>query len=158
TLADNGAAYLAVLRQHLPASDSKIVSLDRIETSLAASQSQQATTVAVKNGVPKIIVSTGPAILVPIDGKPVIRAVEGQSAERVLNTRALIVRPTGTRTWYLKLYDGWLSAPDLKGPWTVAANPPSALAVIATTLGQAGAVDLMDGGNAQPKPSLANGA
>ena len=110
-----------------------------------------------KNTVPKIIVSTSPAVLIPIDGKPAIRAVPGQSAERVLNTRALIVRPTGTKTWYLHLYDGWVSAPALGGPWTLAANPPSALPVIAQTLAQSGEVDLIDGGNAQPKPSLANG-
>jgi hypothetical protein len=157
TLADNGASYLAALKQQLP-EGAKVVALDRIETSLAASQAQLPTGLAVKNTVPKIIVSTSPAVLIPIDGKPAIRAVPGQSAERVLNTRALIVRPTGTRTWYLKIYDGWLSAPSLTGSWTIAANPPAALPAIATELGQSGAVDLMDGGRAQPKPTLASGA
>lgn len=157
TLADNGASTLAVLRQQLPA-DGKIVSLDRIEASLAASQSHLPTAYAVKNTVPEIIVSTSPAVLIPIDGKPVIRTVPEQRAERILNTRALIVRPADTEIWYLKLYDGWMLAASLAGPWTVAANPPGELAVIATTLGQSGAVDLMDGGSAQPKPSLAAGA
>src|SRR5262249_32765465 len=119
--------------------------------------SQAPTTYSVKNTVPKIIVSTSPAVLIPIAGKPAIRAVAGQNAERVLNTRALIVRPIGTKPWYLHLYDGWLTASSLTGSWTVAGNPRSALAVIAETLSQSGAVDLIDGGKAQPKPSLASG-
>ena len=154
---DDGAAYLAVLRQELPL-QSRTVSLDRLETSLAANAPATAQGAQVKNDVPRIIVSQEPAILIPVDGKPVFRALEqGQSLERVINTRALIARVQSGTTHYLHIYDGWLSAASLDGPWQAAAAAPPGLDAAAQDLAREGEVDLLDGGRADPKPSLANG-
>jgi hypothetical protein len=156
TLADNGASYVNALRTQVPTS-AKTVALDRIEASLAASGAAPAQGVKVQNTVPKIIVSYSPAILVPIAGKPVIQAVPGQGVERVLNTRAAILRVSGSSTFYLHVYDGWLSAATLDGPWSQAEMPPAAVTQTATLLASQGAVDLLDGRGAQPPPTLANG-
>ncbi|HTO08742.1 MAG TPA: hypothetical protein VMR86_16970 [Myxococcota bacterium] len=156
-VSDDGADYLAVLRQELPL-QSRTVSLDRLVASLSANTSASAQGAPVKNDVPRILVSQVPAILIPVDGKPVMRAVEGQSLERVINTRALIARVPGGTTYYLHVYDGWLSAASLDGPWQAAAAAPSGLDATAESLGKEGLVDLLDGGRADPKPSLANGA
>ena len=70
------------------------------------------------NDPPTIIYSTQPALLVLVDGPPVYRPVENTAFERVFNTRALLIRDqSGT---YLHLFDGYVEAPALDGPWTVA--------------------------------------
>ena len=70
----------------------RTVGLDRLKMSLAAAGGS-APTVAVRNDVPRVIVSNSPAILVPIDGAPVLKPVPGSAGvQRVVNTRALILK------------------------------------------------------------------
>jgi len=156
TLSDNGAAYLAELQQQVPTA-AKTIALDRLEASLAAAGAAPAAGVAVLNAPPQIIVSYSPAILVPIEGAIVWRRVPDTRFERVINTRALIARPRAGSTYYLHVYDGWLSASAVDGPWSRATSPPDALTALAQKLSASGQVDLLDGGNAQPKPSLSAG-
>jgi hypothetical protein len=118
--------------------------------------------VEVNNTPPQVIVSNQPAILVPIDGKPVLKPVPDESRfDRVINTRALIVKSRFIDEYYLHLYDGWVTATSISGPWSQASPGPFVkrdIDAIAADLSKKGAVDLLDGGpNANPKPSLANG-
>jgi hypothetical protein len=94
TLPDQGASYLRELQQALPTAP-RSISLDRLEASLAASGGASAKPVAVDNRPPEIIVSYVPAVLIPIDGKPVLRPVPDAPYERVINTLAVILRPLG---------------------------------------------------------------
>jgi hypothetical protein len=86
-----------------------------------------------------------------------VRAVPDQPFERVLNTRALIIRQKGSATWYLHLYDGWLAASAIAGPWSVASTLPFGLDALSQTLAANGPTDLLTGNHAQPPPSLGNG-
>ncbi|MDX2168602.1 MAG: hypothetical protein SF182_16130 [Deltaproteobacteria bacterium] len=154
TLADNGAHYLSELQGQLP-SAAQTIALDRLQASLAASGTVHTKGVAVQNTPPRILVSYTPAVLVPIDGQAVLRPVPGTNLQRVINTRALIVRAGST--YYLHVYDGWLQASAVDGPWSQASSTPAALPNLAQTLSASGTVDLLSGANAQPPPSLANG-
>ena len=154
TLADNGTALRTGLQQQY-ASTANTLPLDLLQASLAASGSVQTGGVAVRNTPPAIIVSNSPAVLVPISGTPVIKDVPDSRFERVLNTRALIMRTHLDSTWYLHVYDGWLSSTSLSGPWVVASNPPMDIDEVAQKLAKAGQADLLDGGGTV-KPSLAN--
>ncbi|MCP5130888.1 MAG: hypothetical protein H6985_15050 [Pseudomonadales bacterium] len=156
TLADNGASLLNGLQQQF-ADTTSIVSLDLLQASLVASDNETSCGVAVRNVAPAIIVSNSPAILVPVSGKPVIKDVPDSRFERVLNTRALIIRTRLGDTWYLHVYDGWLSAPAVAGPWVRASDLPGELDSTAEKLAGKGEVDLLDGGSGSAKPSLANG-
>ena len=60
------------------------MALDSLEASLAASKTVQPTGHAVRNEAPKVIVAYGPALLVPIEGKPVVREVPDTRFERVI--------------------------------------------------------------------------
>jgi hypothetical protein len=156
TLPDNGLALMRQLRTSLPAALAQMP-LDLLEGALAASGTVKPGTVQVRNTPPRVIVSNTPAILVPIDGKPVARKVPGSRFERVINTQALIARAGSSGLWYLHVFDGWLSASTLDGSWTKAL-PPAGLDALAGSLAKAGTVDLLDGGpKAQPRPTLANG-
>ncbi|MCM8594312.1 hypothetical protein [Accumulibacter sp.] len=157
TLADDGLAYLSQLRGQLPATLTT-VSLDLLQGQLAASRTVKPKAVPVNNDPPRIIVSTSPAILVPIDGAPVIRQVNSSRFERVINTQALIARTRLDGTWYLHVFDGWLSSASLDGRWTRATRVPFGLDDLASQLAGEKRIDLLDGGpRANPKPSLNDG-
>ena len=115
TLPDNGAAYLSELQQPFQGA-ARTIALDRLEASLAASGTAPPSGVPVQNDPPQILVSNSPALLVPIDGRPVLRSVPNTQFERVINTRVLILRAQGSGTYYLHVYDGWLSASTVEGP------------------------------------------
>jgi hypothetical protein len=160
TLPDHGAMYRAELQARLT-SDVRTISLDRLQASLAASGIKPPT-VAVNNAPPQVIVSYSPAILVPIDGAPVMKPVPNHSlVQRVINTRALILQGGLGNNFYIHVYDGWLTSSTINGPWTQATLGPfqaKAASEIAQQLSKAGTVDLLDGGpKADPKPTLAGG-
>lgn len=120
------------------------MSLDRLEAALAVVQAQsQAGSVEVQNPVPQFEFSQRPAVLVTIDGDPVWRRIEGTPYERVFNTRPLLLRDGAN--YYFHLFDGFLKAPGLAGPWTFDPATPAAIARATTNLAADGEIDLMTG-------------
>lgn len=116
--------YLRTLRGSFP-SELAGLSLDAVEDSFSvAPQRLRASAQRLNNAPPRIIFDTKPAILVCIDGPPAYRPVAGTSLQRVINTRLLLLKDTGGQH-YLHVLDGYMRAPSLGGPWTVASKPPS---------------------------------
>jgi len=149
--------------------DVRVVSLDRVETALAATRAGQATKmqVAVKNDPPQIVFAERPTLLIYVDGSPAWRQVAGTNYERLLNTRPLLLRDSSA-TVYLHLFDGWLEAQTLEGPWNVLGGKPSGLDAAAAIAQEERPADLLDGGVADQqevdesgepieKPTLAKG-
>ena len=103
--------------------------------------------------------STTPALLIPIDGAPVWKPVAGSAGfTRVINTRALILKTPSAPQLFLRVYDGWLMANALEGPWSQPFLAPSGIDAVAQKIAATRVVDLLDGGRkANPKPSLAQG-
>ncbi len=157
TLPDTGAAFLAQIQGQLPAA-LQTISLDRLAASLAATVDLAPARISVRNAPPVIFVSLAPAILIPIDGRPVWRRVPDTRFERVLNTRAAILREERSPRYFLHVYDGWLTAGMVNGPWTPATSRPDRIDEVASDLARKGELDLLAAGNVQPRPSLANGA
>ncbi len=160
TLPNRGAAYTAELQKNI-ASDVRTIALDRLEASLATT-GVKPPAVAIATTPPNVIVSYSPAILVPIDGAPVLKPVPNHGrTKRVINTRALILQGGFGDHFYVHVFDGWLESASISGPWTQASLGPimrSEADAIAKELAKSGIVDLLDGGaKANPKPSLANG-
>ena len=88
---DKAAAYQQAF-QAMASNGPSTMSLDRLEISLAINGAEtKARAVPVKNDPPRFVFSPSAAVLVPIDGPPVWRRVQGTSLERVLNTRALVM-------------------------------------------------------------------
>jgi hypothetical protein len=160
TLPDKGASIAPELTKEF-AARVRTISLDKLQASLAAS-GVKPTGVEVANDVPQVLVSYVPAILVPIDGAPVMKPVPGHSRwQRVVNTRALILQGGLGNEYYMHVYDGWLTASSIAGPWTQASPGPLAareIDAIASELAKTNTVDLLAGGaNASPKPTLSAG-
>ena len=89
---------------------------------------------AVQNNPPQVLVSYSPAILVPIDGTPVFKPVGNSGFQRIINTKALILQGGPGNALYLPVYDGWLSAASLQGPWLQTSTLPAGLAATAQSV------------------------
>lgn len=121
------------------------MTLDRLEAMLAVSGADKGTKgIAVQNPVPAFVFSPTPAVLIRIDGEPAWRNVDGTDLQRVLNTRALLLKDASGKIWF-HLFDGYLTAPGLAGPWTVAASVPATITKAAADFAKTGTVDMMDG-------------
>jgi hypothetical protein len=157
SLPDHGVAFAPQLQIEF-AKAVRAISLDRLEMSLSAA-GVNAAPVEVNNAAPQVIVSNTPAILVPIDGAPVIKPVPGNGRfNHVINTRAVIMQGGLEQSFYIHVYDGWLSSSSIAGPWTQSLRQPFGMDGAAQTLAKDGAYDMLDGGpKANPKPTLAAG-
>jgi hypothetical protein len=141
---DNGQAYLAALRAQLALGPTQI-SLGRLEASLAIAQASQKTEgQRVDNTPPKFFYSERPAILVLVDGAPVLRPFGPTGLMRVLNTRSLIALDQQSGKFYLRALGGWARADKIEGPWAPDPSAPASLQQILNDAKQQQGIDLMD--------------
>ena len=97
----------------------RTIALDRLQSSLAIA-GVKPPTVEVQNNPPQVLVSYSPAILVPIDGAPVMKPVPSDSRYQARHQHAR-ADPAGRvrqTTSIIHVYDGWLSRRRSTGPWT----------------------------------------
>ncbi|HEU4381949.1 MAG TPA: hypothetical protein VFR85_00495 [Anaeromyxobacteraceae bacterium] len=150
------AAFQAMVPEKAP-----VIALDRLEAQLAIlgaqkkGQAQQ-----VKNDPPRILIAEMAAALVLVDGEPAWRPVEKTSLERVINTRALVLRDPKKGGVLVHLLDGWVGASSLAGPWAVAKDVPKEADKVAQEAAKSGAADLMQGPEdpkTKKRPSLKEG-
>jgi hypothetical protein len=122
------------------------MSLDRLQAMLSIENAlKMGKTVPVQNDPPKIIVSPRTAILVSIDGPPVWRQATGTSLERVINARPLILLDDKSGKYYIHIFDGFVEAATLSGPWLPAKQLPDGANLIAQDLAKQKVIDLMAG-------------
>ncbi|MFN7934097.1 MAG: hypothetical protein U0R19_12275 [Bryobacteraceae bacterium] len=113
-------------RKMLPTS-AMVVSLDRIIAYVKASEAPKREA-RVLSEPPPIHVSYDLAILVIIDGEPVLLDIEGTSLQKVVNTNWDLYRDKSTNRYFLRHNDAWLAAAERNGPYTVAMQLPTDLA------------------------------
>ena len=103
------------------------ISLDRmiagVEKTNAPVQTMQANTQP-----PQIFVSTSPAVMLMVEGKPVLAPVPGTSLQYVVNTNWDLFFDNSD--YYLLDGNTWLKAKELNGPWSAAAKLPPDFAKI----------------------------
>ena len=134
----------------------RVVPLDQLEASLAAAGVTPPGGVTVENAPPRVIVSYGPAVLVPIQGTAVWKPVPDTQLQRVINTRAVILAENPAGPYYLHLLDGWMTSQSLEGPWTRAEIWPAGLDDAASRLAANRQADLLNGGPSTPTLELLN--
>jgi len=113
-----------------------------------------------QNAPPRIVFVEGPVAVVHIDGEPFWRPVENSALERLINTRALVLRDAKAGVVLIHVLDGWVGAPSLSGPWAVATRVPSEVDEVAKEAARIGAADLMLGPEdpeTKKRPSLRSG-
>ncbi len=126
TAGERTEQYLEVFRENTE--PTRTISLDRVEANLAVTQAgKKGSAVPLKNDPPTIYYRSSPAILVLIDGDPVMRPVEGvQGVERVINTKTLILQMGGT--FSMPIADRWLTGRSATGPVAARRVGPGAAA------------------------------
>jgi hypothetical protein len=117
-------AWDTVLRRALP-ENIHSVQRSRLESAKSVLEARERAAATAVVAVPRIIISQKPAVLVYIDGEPRYAPLRSGSLTHVVNTRALLLK-SSSGTLYLHLYDGWVSAASLQGPWVIASAPPGA--------------------------------
>ena len=155
---DKADQYLQALRSSAPQQMADL-SFEHLKAEIAVTQAESAPQkpVAVKNDAPKIYYSSQPAMLVQVDGQPVLRQVPGYNLLRVINTYAVILFNQSQGTYYLRAVGKWAQAQSLDGPWTLAAQPPANLNAILATLTKGGQVNSLDNPGQYVVQSAANG-
>ena len=99
------------------------ISLDRLVTDLDLDESGLGED-DLKHDPPHIMLSTEPAVLVLIDGEPILQKIEGTDLQYVANTPFLIVKRSNA--FYLSGGgDLWYGSDDPLGPWVVTTQVPS---------------------------------
>ncbi len=109
-----------LLRSMVP--DVVNVSLERVVACMPKPQSVN--TVALNNTPPFIFVSYSPAILLGVDGEPVLAQIPDTKLKFVVNTHWALFFETETSQYYLSVGQRWLTARDPHGPWSVTKKLP----------------------------------
>jgi hypothetical protein len=116
-------SYLDLLSQQLPQT-ARTIPLDHLEAVFVVSaEAAKALAVQVKNDPPSILYSTEPAILVLVDGPPILKPLIG-TYQRVINTRAVMLYNTADQNDYLYAGSNWYNAQSITGSWNVDPTPP----------------------------------
>lgn len=145
-------AWSAAIARDL-GSGSRAIALDRLEAALAVQQTRAPEqSRPLRNEPPRVVFSSVPSILVTIDGAPRFAPLRGTPFERVLNTRPLLMRDA-SGTYYLKVFDGWMSATALEGPWQVLHAPSNTLAQAFKIAMDARLVDPLTGQSTADRPA-----
>ncbi len=104
-------------------------SLDDLLTSLEAAEELIAAANDLNMDPPDIIYRDQPALLIIIDGDPVLREIENSSYKAVINTPYPLIVDTKSNTYYLNAgRDVWYQAKKATGPYEFMAKPPSDIA------------------------------
>ncbi|MHC9540747.1 MAG: hypothetical protein AB9903_14680 [Vulcanimicrobiota bacterium] len=155
--ADNyGRIFLSILNN-----GTATMPLDRLQASLAILKAEsQVKSLPLNNPDITIIFSQNPAILVNVAGSPNWIQIPNTGLKRVLNTRAFIVTDE-TGKIYLHIFDGFLVADSLNGPWQVSGNTAKSIVDTGKSLAKNNIVDPLSGQKnptSKKMPTLSNGA
>ena len=101
-------------------------SLDELDTALKTAELE---TLAVNTEPPKIIYRDHPALLISIDGEPVLREIENSSLKAVINTPYPLIY--NGKYYYLNAAkDVWYRSRKVTGPYRFESTPPAAIAAM----------------------------
>ena len=140
-------------------------SLDRFEAELAAERAEAKPVEKVENDPPKIVFAESRRCWSTSTARRSGAASRARSTSGC-STPGRWCCKDGAGGFHLRLFDGWLAAPNLGGPWKVEAAPRGASTTRPESALAPQPADLLDGGTAEevdaegkpiPKPTLAKG-
>jgi len=115
-------------------------SLDRLEADLQTVNAEQKSLQELNTAPPDILYRDHPALLVTLDGQPVLRAIEDSAYQAVINTPYPLI--FDGRRYYLNVArDVWYGADRATGPYRFEAAPPAGIAALVQPDAETAAVD-----------------
>jgi hypothetical protein len=104
-------------------------SLDRLETDLRTAAAERESLDQLNTAPPRIIYRDQPALLVTLDGDPLLREIENTSYQAVINTPYPMI--SDGRHFYLNVSkDVWYRADRATGPYRFDKSPPAGVAAL----------------------------
>jgi hypothetical protein len=150
---EKAEAWRAAIQDKVAAA-TRAIDLDRFEAGLAALEAgEKVERLPVRNEPPRIVFSKVPAILIHVDGPTVYGPVKDTKLTRVVNTRPLVLRDAKGQH-FVRVFDGWLAAPALEGPYGVAKKTPGDLKKALKAAQESGSADLLPGGDPKEPKKL----
>ncbi|MDX1554814.1 MAG: hypothetical protein R3212_02180, partial [Xanthomonadales bacterium] len=123
-------------------------SVQELNAALEAAEAETLAARKLKTAPPKIIYRDRPALLVVIDGQPVLREIENSPYEAVINTTFPLI--SDGDTYYLNAAKGvWYRADRATGPYRFDSDPPDDIVEMVEAAGEQ-QDDRSDGASAQP--------
>jgi hypothetical protein len=115
-------------------------SIDELEAALKTAEAESVAGQSLNTAPPQIVYRDHPALLISMDGEPVLREIENSSYEAVVNTPYPLI--FDGRHYYLNAArDVWYRAVKATGPYQFDASPPAEIAAIVDA-GKQGAADI----------------
>jgi hypothetical protein len=103
-----------------------VLGLDRVLARLDKSTIVPKNLADVKADPPPIFYSAGPAMLVNIDGDPIWSPIMGNDLKFAVNTNWDLFQLPPKNELYIRYEKSWLTATNVKGPWTLVKKLPDA--------------------------------
>lgn len=116
-LSADSVALMTQLFKQLAPTGGEPISLDRLMADVQQNQ-KSGQGVPMNNNPPQIFYSSSPAILLIVEGDPVYAPIEKTNMQFVVNTNWDLFQDKKKKDYFLLFGSGWLTAKDLKGPWT----------------------------------------
>ncbi len=126
------SAMISMLETEIPNMDMTL-SLDRLLTSLEMVEKSNELSEQLNNAPPKIYFEDEAAVLVLIDGDPILEDIEDTRIQYVANTPYFILYNKVDRFFYLKGGDWWYRAGRVEDTWRKIDNPPNSILEIRPT-------------------------
>lgn len=109
------------------------MSLDRLLTSMQVAEESSRLSENLDNAPPKIIFEDEAAVLVLIDGDPILEDIEDTKIQYVVNTPYFILYNKADGFFYLKGGDWWYRSGRVENTWRKIDNPPRSVTQIVPT-------------------------
>ncbi|QCP52834.1 hypothetical protein FAZ95_27335 [Trinickia violacea] len=117
-----------LVRKFLNPQASLTISVDRL---IASVEKKNAPPIAaVKNDPPTIFVSFGPAILLFVDGEPILAPIQNSDLAFVVNASWPLFFDAAGHQYYLFTGQSWMTSTDLKSGWAQAQTLPAKMSKV----------------------------
>ena len=118
-----------LVKAFLPPASAVTIGLDRMVA--IVNKTETAPAVAVRNDPPTIFVSNRPALLVQVDGQPVLAQIKNTKLQFVVNTNWPLFLDKSSGSYYLFTGKRWLQARSVNSPWSIASILPKDMSKLA---------------------------
>lgn len=121
--------FADVLKREIPKWDI-VLSIDQLVAGLEMEQARMKTEQALNDDPPEILYVNKPAVLVLVDGNPILKPIEKTELMAVINTPFPMVFRKTDKTYYLIGKETWYRSKKVPGQWQETSNPPSDVAAL----------------------------
>ncbi|MEN8224482.1 MAG: hypothetical protein ABFS05_03895 [Bacteroidota bacterium] len=117
------------------------MSLDRLLASLEVAEVYEGQSASLNNEPPEIFFRTSPAILVYIDGDPILMDTDESGIKYVANTPYFLVKDTKKGDFYLKGAKWWYTSKQAANAWELTTKVPGKIKKLAKKVIEEGGMD-----------------